>query len=288
MKAHLLFLLPALVWSFNAGAATTCSKANLTRCLDSVCAINMSSNRAARCQYCGTSDAGIPPATKTMRSVSVGASAKYNISDKDLKKAPTDPGERYAWATTQCIAKVAGCTADDVTDTYDTLIEQSCKAAGISAKMTKTINDSSKTKSKSVCDGEIRNCLKSDKNCTSDYRKCESDADFNKYFAACAVDASGCDDYTSEIRASLLSDRDNAIKNADTILAQIVATYKNARDKKLSNIKAGCTDNTARDECVETVCANNMPNKCGDGYADEKASALQLCKFYDTACATVD
>ena len=74
-----LFLVPSDVW-----AAVSCSRANLTRCLDSVCAINISSNPAARCQYCGTPSAGAPSATG-MRGVSVGASAKYNISDKELK-----------------------------------------------------------------------------------------------------------------------------------------------------------------------------------------------------------
>ena len=34
-----------------------------------------------------------------------------------MQKAPTDPGQREAWATTQCIKKVAGGTADDYRDT---------------------------------------------------------------------------------------------------------------------------------------------------------------------------
>lgn len=286
MKSQLLFLLPALIWSFNAGAATTCSKANLTRCLDSACAINASSNPAARCQYCGTSDAGTPAGAKTMRSVSVGASAKYNISDKELKQAPTDAGQRYAWATTKCLAKVAGCTEDDVTDIYDPLIEQSCKAAGISAKMNQTLTDAAKTKTQSTCDAEIRNCMMDTKNCSPDFRRCESNTDFNKYFSTCSVDASGCDEFTSAIRDELMAARDNAIKNAGAILTQIVEKYKNARETKINEIKTGCRSNDTRDKCVETVCNRNMPNKCAED--SEKASALQLCKFYETACATVD
>ena len=85
-------------------AHAACSVADLTRCLDSVCAINVSSNPAARCQYCGTTDAGTP--TNTMRSVSVGTSAKYNLSAKELQKAPDAPSARYAWAIRQCIARV--------------------------------------------------------------------------------------------------------------------------------------------------------------------------------------
>ena len=87
MKQRILSSLLFISVCSGAFAATQqCSRANLTRCLDSVCAINISSNPAARCQYCGSVGAGTPPNTK-MKSVSVGASAKYNISDKELKKA---------------------------------------------------------------------------------------------------------------------------------------------------------------------------------------------------------
>ena len=134
MKPHILYILPVLFIGTVADGATACSRANLTRCLDSACAINMSSNPSARCQYCGTATAGKPSSKKEMRSVSVGASAKYNISEKELKKAPSDPGERYSWATKLCLQKVSGCNAEDVSDTYDPLIEQSCKAAGVSAQ----------------------------------------------------------------------------------------------------------------------------------------------------------
>lgn len=270
-----------------AGAATTCSRANLTRCLDSACAIGVSSNPSARCQYCGTSTAGTPP-KNVMKSVSAGTSAKYNISDKELKKAPTDPGQRYAWATKQCIAKVAGCTADDVTDIYDSLIEQSCKAAGVSAQMDKTIESAGKTKSKSACQSEITNCVILDKNCMADYRNCAENSDFDRIFATCGVASAGCDEYISTIRTDLIADRDNAVKNAESILNQIVASYQSARDKKISSIKSGCADNSARDACVATVCANNMNNGCGAGYESEKSMAIQLCKFYEIACATID
>lgn len=223
-----------------------------------------------------------------MKSVSVGTSSKYNITDKELKKAPEDPGERYAWATAQCIKKVSGCTAEDVSETYDKLIEQSCTAAGVSAKLDKTLDQMAKKKTKSSCKTDITACLVADKYCTADYRKCSENADFDKFFSTCSVNATGCDDYISEIRETLIAARDEAIKNTDTVLNKIISAYKTARDKKLSEIKAGCTDNAARDACVETVCARNMPNKCGDGYESEKASAIGLCKFYDVACATID
>lgn len=289
MKTQILFFLSAALLCTNAHAVAKCSRANLTRCLDSACAINVSTNPAARCQYCGTSSAGTPPSEKKgIKAVSVGASTKYNISDKELNSAPTDPGERYAWATKQCIKKVSGCTIDDITDTYDKLIEQSCKAAGVSAKMEKTLDQVSKKKTKTSCQSEITACMIADRNCTADYRKCSTDADFDRVFASCSVEAAGCNDYVSEIRKSLAGARDDTIKNTDNVLNQIIAAYKTAREKKLSSIKSGCADNTDRDTCIETVCARNMPNKCGDGYESEKAAAIGLCKFYDTACATID
>ena len=287
MKSHILFLPVALLICGSAGAAPVakCSRANLTRCLDSACAINISSNPAARCQYCGTASAGTPNTKNAMRAVSAGASAKYNISDKDLKKAPTDPGERYAWATQQCITKVSGCTPDDVTEAYDKLIEQSCTAAGVSAKMAKLQKEAAKTRTKSDCEGEISACIVADNACTADYRKCEADADFNKFFAACGVQSAGCDNFISDIRVGILAERDNAIANADTILSKIVTAYQNARETKLADTRSGCDDNKEFDKCVETVCENNMPDKCAD--ATEKVSAGLLCQFYKTACNTL-
>lgn len=287
MKKHLLFLIPAFLFASGAHAAATCSRANLTRCLDSACAINLSSNPAARCQYCGTSSAGEPVKSK-MRSVSAGASAKYNISEKDLKKAPTDPGKRYAWATEQCIKKIAGCTPDDVSEAYDSLIEQSCTAAGVSSKMAAAQEKANKTKTRSSCKTDIHACIVAQNHCTSDFRACAADADFDKFFSACGVEASGCDEYISAIRSELISDRDNAIKNADVILAQIAESYAKAREKKLSDTKNSCKDKSGYSSCVETVCANNMPNKCGDGFQGEKTMAGQLCRFHEIACATID
>ena len=287
MKKHLLFLSIVLLTCHTADAAPVakCSRANLTRCLDSACAINISSNPAARCQYCGTASAGTPDKKNAMRAVSAGASAKYNISEKDLKKAPTDPGERYVWATKQCLSKVAGCTADDVTDTYDTLIEQSCKAAGISAKMENLQKEANKARTKSDCESEISACLITSNACGSDYSNCEADANFNKFFSACGVQSTGCDNFISEIRDNLLAERNSAIENADALLAKIIATYQNNRETRLSDIRKQCDEDTAYETCVETVCQNNMPDKCSD--STEKVSAGLLCQFHKTACKTL-
>ena len=300
---HLTCIFSLILFSVSANAATTCSRANLTRCLDSVCAINMSTNPSARCQYCGTSNAGTPPVIKGLRNVSVGSSAKYNISDKELKKAPSDPAQRYIWATKQCIAKVSGCTTDDVSETYDKLIEQSCTAAGISSKMSELQSELNKEKTSDQCETAITSCIITDQRCTSDWRACESDSDFDKYFAECSIidDASGCDNHISDIKNTLTAARDNAIKNADKLLAQIVSGYQNARTKKLSDIENGCKNDKIFEQCVNTICQNNMQNKCvlssdlqNTNKTDtqiinfEKIAAQDLCKFYKTACETLD
>ncbi len=282
-KIPLIFVLCGL-FNSQTSVAASCSQANLTRCLDSVCAINVSSNPAARCQYCGTSSAGTPPTKTGLKSLSIGQSAKYTLSEKELEDAPTDPGKRYEWATKECIKKIEGCTPEDVSDTYDKLIEQSCKAAGISSKMTESLASSKKTVNESSCSSDINTCIVNEKRCGSDFAACEDDENFNKFFSECSVEATGCDSYLSAIRNDLIASRDAAIKNADTLLQNIVTAYQSAREKKLSDAQTSCKDNKAREDCVETVCERNMPNKCAIGYETEKSAAIQMCKFYELAC----
>jgi hypothetical protein len=283
MKYHNLFLAMGLfmVPHFAFGA---CSTANLTRCLDSVCAINIGANPAARCQYCGSESAGTPSTAGVMKTVTAGSAAKYTISEKELKKAPTDPGQRYIWATEQCLKKLKDCTSEDVSDNYDSLIEQSCKAAGISADMATLAKKVSQEKKQPACSSEISSCLIADKRCLADYRNCESDADFDKYFSECSIAATGCDSYISAIRSTLISARDAAIKNSALALKNIVEAYQTARKQKLAGTKQSCKDNSAKQNCIKTVCANNMKHKCDDGFEYETTLAGQLCAFYDVAC----
>lgn len=287
-KKSLFFLLAFQLLPGLAIGATTCSKINLTRCLDSICAINVSSNPAARCQYCGTASAGTPKTSTGMRSLSIGQSTKYTLTEKELEDAPTDPGKRYIWATEQCIKKIEGCTADDVSESYDALIEQSCKAAGISAKMAEVRAANTKQVSKNSCKTDIHACLIDEKRCGSDFSGCETDTEFNNFFSSCSVDATGCDEYLSDIRTELLSDRDTMISNSEQLLKNIVTAYQTARQNKLTEAQTSCKDNAARESCIKTVCEKNMPNKCGTGYESEKTVATQLCAFYDTACETLD
>ena len=271
-----------------AADAATCSRANLTRCLDSACAINVSTNPAARCQYCGTASAGLPPTDNGMKAISVGASASNTLTSKQIQSAPTDPGQRYAWATTECLKKISGCTADDVENVYDTLIEQSCKAAGVNAQMATLQAAARKKKTSTSCKTDVTACLVADARCTGDYRQCKTDADFDKFFSECSVAATGCDAFLKSIRTDLIAARDAAVKNADAAITQIVTAYQTARTRRLDAIKTACKQNSGREQCIETVCERNMPNKCATGYESEKSMATQLCKFYDIACATVD
>lgn len=261
-----------------------CSTANLTRCLDSVCAINIGANAAARCQYCGSASAGEPSTAGVMKNITAGNAAKYTISDKELKKAPKDPGQRYIWATEQCLKKVKDCTGEDVSDNYDSLIEQSCKAAGIAADMASLSKKVNTEKKKPACESEISACVIDSKRCLADYRNCESDADFDKYFSECSVAATGCDTYVSAIRSTLISARDAAVKNADLALQNIVEAYQTARKQKLAGTQQSCKDKSGKRDCAKTVCANNMKHKCADGFEYETTLAEQLCGFYDTAC----
>lgn len=290
MKKNILFFILAIFSYSGVADAATCSQMNLTRCLDSVCAINISSNPAARCQYCGTSSAGTPAKSSGgMRSLSIGQSAKYTLTEDELEDAPTDPGQRYIWATEQCIKKVDGCTADDVSDTYDELIEQSCRAAGVTAQMSATIADANKqTASESSCLSTIRACLVDEKKCGPNYAACEDDASFNNFFSACSVEANECSEYIASIRTSLTNARDTAIANADALIESIVSGYQTSREQKIQAAEESCKNNAGRESCIETVCERSMPNKCGTGFQSERATATLLCEFYDLACQVLD
>lgn len=274
---NVLLISPTLVFG-------ACSVANLNRCLDSVCAINIGANPAARCQYCGTESAGEPTKSTTMKSVSAGSSTRYIISDKELKQAPTNPGERYVWGTKLCLEKLPECTPDDVTDNYDSLIKQSCTAAGISAEMVNLAKKANTAKTQTVCSTEISSCIVDEKRCTADYRNCNAESDFDKYFSECGVISNGCESFLSNIRQTLIAARDTSIKNANKILQAVVDAYKKAREQKLANAQDSCKNNKAKTDCVTRVCNNNMRNKCEIGFEYEKNIANELCKFYDTAC----
>lgn len=288
-----IFMVTALLCG-TAHAASSCSHANLTRCLDSVCAINGSMNAAARCQYCGDAGAGAPPSgtAQKLKSLSTGTSSKYTISAKELESAPTDdPSSRMFWAAEKCLAKVSGCTSDDITEVYIPLIEQSCRAAGIKADMSESIANSDKPKDENVCRSSIAKCMQSDNHCASYYSSCTDDSIFNEHFSVCVSLNNGCDEHLATIRTNLISARDNAIKTAANYLKGVVTGLQQERQAKINQAQSDCKNDQGFENCVKNVCEENMRDKCngqttsGNNTANAELSvARELCQFYKTAC----
>ncbi len=265
--------------SVNSYAA--CVQQNFNQCLDSACAVNIGINPAARCQLCGTSDAGTE--ASGMTSLTLGMAAKNTLTAKELKSAPINPAERYAWAIKECAKKIDGCTTDN-TGEYDKLIEQSCRAASIEIQMSSAQTVSNTKKDQTTCESSINACVLSNKKCGADFSACREDNDFNRIFSECSVDATGCSQFTNAIRDTNKAARDTAIKNSAASITKIVAGYKTTRETKLATAQADCKDNAAYDTCVENVCAENMKNGCGAKYPNETSMAKQLCKFQSIAC----
>lgn len=286
MKTINLIFIGILGWLsvFVAKAATpTCSKANLTRCLDSACAINIGMNPSARCQYCGTSSAGTPSTQKGLTNVTAGQSTKYALSAQELKIAPSDPGKRYIWATTECIKKLPDCTPDDVSNTYDKLIEQSCRAAGVSVNIAGAMASINSAPSGTKCNETLSICI--NKKCGASFDLCQQDSDFDKFISECAVNATGCDEYIAEFRAQTATERKKTYESAENDLQDTIKKIQSDRASALAAARAECTDDAKYKSCVTNICESHMANKCTG--KTEKSMAELLCKYYKTACAAL-
>lgn len=282
-KILFLFVFSVGLFSYN-NLFATCSKSSITKCLDSACAINIGLNPSARCQLCGSENSGEFTIEEGLENVSLGMSSKNTLSAKELKKAPKSPNKRYIWATEQCIKKNPDCTPDDVTNTYDDLIKQSCKAAGIDMAMNAIQKEMGKQKSKVICETEIKNCVIKENHCSVDWSGCLEDDSFSRFFSECVASVSKCDDYISDLRTKFLDDRDVFVKNKEKVLNDLIAGYKNKRENSLKEIKNSCKDNSKFDSCVSNVCSINMTNSCKAGFEYEKAIAANLCKYLKIAC----
>ncbi len=272
-----MFALPA---GLTAAGAATCSKSALNQCLDSVCAINIGMNPAARCQLCHSESAGTPDAA--LRNISAGALSKNTISATELKSAPSNPTAKYTWAIEQCVKKIDGCTVAD-TSAYNDLIVQSCRAAGISTEIT-NMAAAKNTKTLASCENDIRICMNNEKRCGTNYGACEANADFDRMFSSCSVSATGCTEFTGQIRPTLIAARDAAFAASETLVAKLVKKYQTDRETELKSSQDACKDNSARQTCITNVCAAMMPNKCAGGFESERSMATQLCSFHNTAC----
>lgn len=288
MKRHNIFFIAticAVAPVFCAPAAVSkCQKTSMQRCLDSACAINIGMNPSARCQYCGTSAAGNPPSQKGLSKVTAGQSTKYVLTDREMRNAPSDPGARYVWATNECIKKLPDCTPDDVSDLYDKLIEQSCKAAGVTMQAASAIESINKKRTKTSCNDTLTTCM--DKKCGTTFENCEEDAIFTRSIAECAAESTGCDDYIAEFRATITTDRKTAAARRESVLQTLVKNYQSTRESKLSSAKSNCKSGKTFETCVTATCNNNMPNKC-DNNKTERSMAERLCQFYKTACTVL-
>jgi hypothetical protein len=218
--------------------------------------------------------------------LAVGKSSKNTLSDKELKNAPSDPGERYKWATKQCIAKLKDCSADNVTETYDKLINQSCEAALGTNEYAALMKKAAVKKTRDECRAEINNCLLADSKCGGNMLQCEEDGEFNRNFSACAADAAGCGDFITALRDSMKDSRDAMVAKKESRLADLVALRKNERQEKFESANRLCTSG-GKDGCVLEMCGNlpvglDENGLCGD--PEEKIWATNLCKFVDIAC----
>lgn len=276
----------------HAASKSKCKVSDLQACLDSVCDDDMDSS--ARCYMCGTSAAKKPEKQKyalgdapEMQSLSVGKSSKKTLSEKELKKAPDDPGERYIWATAECLKKIKDCTAEDATDNYDKLIEQSCKIALGESEYAASMKKASEKKTSDQCSTELNACLLAENKCDGNMLKCETDDEFNRNFSACMVDASGCDEFTTEIRDRMKATRDEMIAKKDGRIEDLVELRRMERQEKFESANKLCADG-GKEGCILEMCGN-MPNgldengQCGD--SNEKIWSALLCKFVDIACA---
>lgn len=273
-----LAMAPTISW------AAPCSRINLTKCLDSACAINISANPAARCQYCGTADAGEP--TVTMRSVS-SASSKNTIPSRELQNAPTDPGKRYIWATTRCLEIVQNCTVDDVTDAYDPLIEKSCTATSVGQNMSSLQKKASSQKSKNAntCTDEISLCIIADNKCGSDFSNCTDDEKFSNFFATCSTTATGCTSFLDSARKTITETRKNITKALSANVNSIVASHIQDRIDNISMVNNACANNKAFNDCVKKFCKDGKNGICTND--TEQKIANNMCEYHKTACKKV-
>ncbi len=264
-------------------SAATCSRLNLTRCLDAVCATNVGANPAARCQLCGDSMAG-SPADTGLRAVLGGTG--YSLTEQQLRAAPVSQGARYAWAADECIKKVPGCTVDDVFDEYDKLIEQSCKAVCVNADILAR-QSAAMTASKSAdeCLDSVRVCVTSDSRCGADFANCESEV-IDRHISECSVTAGNlCATYNADIRRTITNSRNSVVAARANIVETVAASHRARRDSELAAARGGCADNQSRNACVTRTCGA-MPGKCEDRF--EQSAAELMCAYETVACSRLN
>ena len=274
-----------------------CRVQDLISCLDSVCAINIGISPGARCYLCGNDSATRPEIPTSaiqrgnvpgMQELDLGRSGRNTLSERDLRNAPTRPSERFAWAQRECFQRVNNCTSDDVEDNYAELIRMSCDALGVAQDMTAAIARAQETKTAEQCTVEFNACLLADHRCGLNMLACAEDADFNRNFSACMVETSGCDDFTTAMRASMMTSRDEMLARRDGNIQKLVDLRRMERENRLEVANRMCTEG-GREGCIAEVCGNmshGLQNGvCANQY--ERMWAASLCRFVEIACDRV-
>ncbi|MDR1027537.1 MAG: hypothetical protein LBL46_03930 [Rickettsiales bacterium] len=280
----------ALAFLPSVGAAAKCKISDLQKCLDSACYDEL--DAGSRCYMCGTSAAKKPEKEKyalgdtpEMQTLAVGKSSKNTLSDKELKKAPTDPGSRYQWATDECLAKLKDCDAEEVADNYDKLIDASCKIAMGESEYAESMKKAAVKKTRENCQAEMNVCVLADKRCGGNMLKCETDEVFNREVSACLVEVSGCGDFMTDLRNFAKRTRDDMVKKNESRLADLILLRQNERKNKMEMAQRLCGGG-GKDGCIMEICGNlptglDENGQCG---AAEKIWANAFCKFVDVAC----
>ncbi|MDR1826343.1 MAG: hypothetical protein LBQ49_01465 [Rickettsiales bacterium] len=273
-------------------ASSKCKQSDVRACLDSACSEDL--EPASRCYLCGTSAAKKPEKTAyalgdspKIQSLSVGKSSKNTLSEKEIKSAPADPGERYQWARRECGKKIKDCDFEDATDGYDKLIDASCKTALGDSEYASTIKKAAVKKTADQCDAELSVCLLSQNKCDGNMLKCGADEEFNRNFSACMVEATGCGEFTTALRDGMKKSRDEMVAKKDGRINDLVALKKLERQNKLEEKKRMCNASNGKNGCMAEMCAGfpiglGRDGMCAD--AEEKIWAASLCKFVDLAC----
>ena len=294
-RTYLLFALACVLFA-RAADASRCRISDLQTCLDSACMEH--GNPASRCYMCGTSAAegARPPEddrksarmAPQMTSLSMGGSSRNTISDKDLKDAPTKPEDRYMWAQSTCLGKLSDCSEDDVEENYDKLLGQACNIAMNDLEFNASILRSKEKKTEDTCNAELSQCLLRADRCGPNMLGCADgdNTDFNRNFSACAVDVGGCDDFTTDLRSRMLSQRDEMVNKRDERVQELAELRKNERENRLQQVTAMCQEDRGFNACVMEMCGN-FPIGLVDGMCqnqEEARWARQICAFVSTAC----
>jgi len=271
-------LLPlALVFAFFAfnANAQTCHVPNLIRCLDSACVAGITGDNAIRCALCGDARA---ETTRQIRSIPAGATT-LNPAD-----GPNSPHARFAWAGTECLRLLPGCTPRDIVQNYYSLIENSCR--GVADNLSRANRTGPVRMSDAECENNLTSCI--DERCGNNWSGCEEQSQFDNHWSVCLVN-SRCDTATNTaaFRTSINDVRLLFFNTFDEAIARAIRNSDADNAERINSVRTGCAQGVIMDQCIGAQCLN-MPNRCnGHDRESERNIARNMCAFVDIACRSV-